>query len=103
MMRDLQSAREREKHKASKHNSHLALQERGISVQHDQGFRNVFFHFSKGKNLLFNYSVFCLLCAEEELCSDLCLSLAKDSYHPELQHQGSYGKLLKGNTALLKP
>lgn len=59
--------------------------------------------FQKENSLLFNYSVFSLLCGEEQLCSDLCLSLAKDSYHPELQHQGSHGKLLKGNTALLKP
>lgn len=67
------------------------------------GLQKCFLPFFKRKNLLFNCSVFSLLCGEEQLCSDLCLSLAKDSYHPELQHQGSHGKLLKGNTALLKP
>lgn len=101
-MRDLQSARETE---AQGFKAQLPPGSAGMRYfcSARSGLQKCFLPFFKRKILLFNYSVFSLLCAEEQLCSDLCLSLAKDSYHPELQHQGSDGKLLKGNTALLKP
>lgn len=102
MMRNTQSARETE---AQGFKAQLPPSSAGMRYFCSgwSGLQKCFLPFFKRKIQLFNYSVFSLLCGEEQLCSDLCLSLAKDCYHPALQHQGSHGKLLKHNTALLKP